>query len=604
MRLFVADEQLDLPADFGFEVTQNSPAFSDEGTQSIPVTIPATTRNNTVLGFPERIGRKGLYMRKFSSILDTGMRQKVGQLVIDSAEQKGGITGAMMLNESDLYSKIKDVDMVTIFEKIIRDEYTTPAGWADYLYQCMKGSIVDDFTLFPVAINYNEDTGYQVLNCPDTTSSLDPWKLIWDARTITKDSEQIDVPAGYMITPFLWMYRVIELLFAEYGYAVTTNPFKFAGSPYRKVVLLNNTVDTICAGRIKYSDLVPSCTVAEFLKFIETKFLVHAYITPETRSVDMVAMESILQSSADLDLTPFLNGEIKPIFSDAQEVDISSDTSLEGATPAADTVFDLAKKYSTVKKITEADWRTYNWQNWPAYTHHLVQRLATGGYYDLYFRREGGGVPSNIKFLGTNYFRFKRGEQASSEYKSSDLMPPMVSVPIWSSDTSEINVMCPYIGDGRNVNTVIDGESDDADQDIIIAFAAGKAVEETIPAFNSVYKQQLPAKYCLGTTQKYNNGGYVWSSLDLTTTDIYSTFFKRWDKVLRTSGCEIECRIDYPVKNLFSLKLSVMKILKGQLLIPESLTYTIAKKITHSKSKFMVVKDPESLNESDSIPFI
>lgn len=591
MRLMTEKGQLDLPADFTFEITQNSPAFSYEGTQSIPTTLPSSARNRQVLGFPTRLARVEKYQRKISATLEAGVYQKTGQLIIDTAEAKAGITGAIMLNESDLYSKVKEVELETIFGKIIRNDYSGAAdpigSWYAHIFRCMTGEVADDFTMFPVAVNFDEETGYEVLNCPDYTSSSNPWALKWAARDIIQGTETVEEPAGYGITPFLWLYRLLELIFAEYGYTVVANPFK-DNTLLKKIVVINNCADTLCKGTINYSDLVPSCTVSEFLKFIENKFLTHAYINADSRTIDLITLESVLTNPPDMDISGFVNGEATHKFSDTKEVDISSDTELEGAKPAMPTIFDLAKKYSSVEVIDEQAWQEYNWGNCPVYKNSLVLRKATGHYYDIYFSRAGG--PTNITHLGTNYFRYFTGKQTAQEYKSGDVMPPMVIVTLGEINSLEANILCPFIGSSRHINTTYKDEKDSDGQKIIIAYAAGKAVELALDPFNTVHKGTIVSKYHLGTTQKYDNSGALWCSHDLTTTDIYRQFFKKWNDVIRNCGVELECRVDYPNTQLLSLKLERLKLFRGQLLLPKSLSFNVSKCISHNSSSFLLVK--------------
>lgn len=607
MRLITERGQLDIPADFSFTIEQNSPVFSNEGTQSIPVTLPATSRNLEVIDNPTRPARKAPFLRKLSAKLEAGVIHKDGQLVIESSENKSGIVAAIMLNESELYSKIKDVKLSEIFGKIVRDDYSFAldpvTSWYVHIYNCMKGTTIDDFTAFPVAINYDESNGYEVLNCPDITSLQDPWGLINEARTIINGEESIDVPAGYGITAFLWMHRVIELLFAEYSYSVGDNPFSVTGSPLNKVVMLNNTADTICAGKINYADLVSDNTVAEFIQFLESKFGMHVYVSPETKQVNIKHLETVLFEDHDVDLSKNIDGQITIHYLDSEELDIASDTSLEGSAPAANTIFDLAKKYTAVTKVDEATWRSYAWGSLPTFKNHLIYRKATGEYWDIYFRRPNGDGPTTKKRLGTNHFRYFTGRFKAKELKSIDVVPSMILKTIAVISSVETNIICPYIGQSRHRNTAILGADENSECSLMICYYAGKAAEFSLPAFNSVYLAQAAAKYCLGTTQKYDNAGNLWTTMDLTITDMYQNFFKRWNSMLMNSTAEIECKVDYSPETLISLKMQKLKLINGQLYLAKSLSYSISsKKIEYGTSKFCLVKKQNLIYGDPEIP--
>lgn len=574
MKLTTDKGQLDLPSGFAFTIEQHSPVVAKEGTQSIPTTLPASARNLSALGHPTRMGKSDKILRKIPAKIESGIFQKDGQLVIDSAHNKDGIIGAIMLNESDLYSRIKDITLKEVFEKIIRDDFAmNPSpidAWYGHLFSCMKGEVVDDFTLFPVAVDYSPETGYQLLNAPDCRGGTEPWPLFHKARRITVGDETQNVPAGYGITPFMWLSRLLELLFAEWDYSVSENPFR-TDSHLSKVVMINNTADTICTGKIRYSDLVPSCTVAELLSFLESRFLMHAYIYPEAKRIDIVPLQNVLAGGFDEDLTSFIDGEIKHIFQEPMEVQISSETSLEGAAPAMETMFDFNKKFKMVNELNEDEFRNKAWM------HSIVKRKATGEYFEILRKMADSSV--KINRLGTNYFTYYSGVLPGKEYKSQDLIPPMVEIDLGLLGTIMAKVICPYIGSRIHVNTAYSDEKT-TEQKIIIALVAGKAESDA----------NISSKAYLGTVQKYNNLGNQWAQYDLTPFDLYSLYFSRWNDILKNSTRAMECKIDYPTKLLLSLRMDKMKMLCGQKVLPESLSYTISEKISHISSRFISVK--------------
>lgn len=595
MRLITENGQLDLPSGFSFTIEQNSPVFSNEGTQSIPANLPITSRNISALSYPNRLGRADHYQRKLSAKLEAGVYHKNGQLVIDTFETKSGIVGAIMLNESDFYSKIKNITLQSIFASIIRDDYANSinpiSSWYNHIYDCMRGAIADDFTAFPVATDYNENSGYFVINMPDYNSTLDPWALRWDARNIGSGEESITYPSGYGISPFLWLWRTLELFFLHFGYTISENIFK-DDSLLKKIVLINNTSDSICNGKIIYSDLVPDCSASDFISFLENKFLVHVFIYPESKTVKIISLDSILIRSSDLNLTPTIDGPSKSTFIDTKEVKITSKTELDGAKSASETIFDLAKIYDKVTEISEEDWRNYNWGDIPIYTTALVLRKSTGQFYTVYFRRVGG--PTTIRRVGSNYFSYCENLVGNyKEYMSIDMMPPIIEVVIGTISDKEVIIFCPSIGQSIRKNIKLTTEGADASsnskQEIIIAYAAGKA-DDTAYTAGAVRPATISPKYFFGTTQKRDNVGNVWANSDLTTTDIYKKFFKNWNDVLRNSNVEIECKVDYTIQDFMSLKMDVPKLLYGQRVILKSVSYTVSNSIKHVLSRFLLIK--------------
>lgn len=583
MKLITERGELVLPSDFSFVIEQNSPAFSTEGTQSIPVTLTASEDNFGLLSFPDRAGRVNKYIRKMPAWFESGVFQKKGQLVIDSAQRRKGITAALMINESDLYAQIKEITLPEVFGKIIRNDFSSVENWYNHIYSCMIGDTDDDFTAFPIAVNL-VDGKYQLLNAPDTSSESYPWGLFWKARRMSYQSEAVNVPDGYGITPFLWLWRAIELLFAEFQYTVRFNPFK-TDSLLKKIVLINNTADSICKATLNYADLVPSCTVADFIKWMEAKFLIHLYIYPESRQVDMIPFSQVINSSAQMDVSNQIEGYEVYNYNEHEEVDLSSDTSLEGSAPATDTILDLALKYPVITELNEDEFKNDAWK------YSVILRKATGDYYEI-LRRVGDSSVKKVK-LGSNYFRHFSSRFTARKYDAIDLIPAMVELKLGITGVKERAIICPFVGDSRHCNTSLKEGDKAADQKIIVALFAGESEEDAV----------TEAKYYIGTTQKYNNVGNQWSSRGLTTQDLYDLFWKEWNNLLMNSGVTITANIEYTQEQLLSLRMDAPVLLKGQKCLVKKISYSVGKNIKNGIGEYMLLRKLFPLSNDIQVSF-
>ena len=79
---------------------------------------------------------------------------------------------------------------------------------------------------------------------------------------------------------------------------------------------------------------------------MQNKFHAHFGFFPTLRPVRVVLFENILSGPVDLDLSGSWKATGKVIYNKQSRLILSSDTSLEGATPAADTLALLYKKVS------------------------------------------------------------------------------------------------------------------------------------------------------------------------------------------------------------------------------------------------------------------
>ena len=175
MKLHINNGELTLPRDFSFEIVQNSAFFSGDGTTSIPATIPATPADQAKLGWPARLGRKDRYVNAYPVMLEHGIFQKRGTLVVDSATEHG-ITCSIALENSDLYAKFKDKEIKDLMADEVLTNYNTAHDWGLYFQTVYILNGANGFCVFPVAVEKDDD-GYQINNEPLIESGHPIWSL-------------------------------------------------------------------------------------------------------------------------------------------------------------------------------------------------------------------------------------------------------------------------------------------------------------------------------------------------------------------------------------------------------------------------------------------
>lgn len=563
MRLITEKGELTLPSDFSFEIEQNSAFFSEDGAASVSASIPATTADQAKLGFPNRIARKNRFINAFPAILSKGVFQKKGMLVVATATEDT-ITCSMALDDSEFYTKHKDQNLKEIFAGKVLTTYTTPLAWSQWLLSVYKGQTTfSDFRLVPVAVNYDEETGsYQVNNEPDNSGS-GIWNLKHEPRSVTEGGSLISVPEGYGLVPFLTLDAFFRELFSLLGYTVDLNCFA-SHEILQNLILLHNCSDVVCNGKIDYSDLVPSCSVADILEWMQQKFHAQIAVHPENNSVDIHLLEDILSGHSEHDLSSEIIGNPTFTFGKSSRVIISPDTSLDGAAPAADTLQDLLAKYGGYSDLSEAQWAY-------AGVGTLAHRLSTGDFYEV-------KTDSKVR-IGSNYFKYDRqNSDASEEFSPEDLMPPMVFVN---------GILMPYIGERKHRNTSYNNSQKDADQDIIIADYAGLS---------------STGHYNYATTQKYDDAGVIRTGKQgLNAEDIYFQFWKRYGYILLNNSIEVSGEFNLTIEEIFKYDLYSMKQFNGQMLLPTYLKYEVGRRIKCMEAKFFLVKTFEDGQQDEPV---
>lgn len=575
MKLTVDKGELDLPENFSFEIEQNSAFFSDDGTASLAATIPATPEDLSKLGFPDRIGRATVYDNSFPVIIRHGIFQKKGALVVGSVSDSG-ISCSVALDDSEFYSQYKEKNLKDLFGQKVMDDFSEIEDWYAWLFRVYKGEVINEFCIIPVAVNYNESEGtYQVNNEPVDDNSDGIWPLAYEARLVQEGGEEVSVPSGYGIAPFLKLGAFFRILFELCGYTVSRSFFS-EKQQFSSLILLHNCSDVICNGKINYSDLVPNKSVSEILEWLQQKFHAQIVVHSSKKTVDIILLEDILAGSYDKDLTDRLLNDIKYTFSASSRVIISPDTSLDRAAPAAETLQDLIDKYGGVTEFTEtSDWDLSG----------LLLNLATGMYYEqrLSFGHTGRDHDKRI-LVGSNYFKYdRRNSEDTEEFSPSDLMPPMVTV-----DT----VLMPYIGERVHRNTSYNDSEKDSDQEIIIADYAGLSNTPVYEDWHGRLPYTAAGHYYYATTQKYDNTGKLRpGKIALTPEGIFFECFQRYNKILLNNAVEIEGSFDFTPDELLQYDIYSMKLFRGQLMLPTYLDYEIGKNIRCVSSKFLLVKN-------------
>lgn len=558
MKLITERGQLDLPRDFSLTMERTNPLLSDQGDSTIPATLPSSSRNLAVLDHRERIDRAYRYINKVDAILQVGPVQKRGKLVMDTVHRSDGIDASLAIDSSDLYVRAKEKTIKQIFEEadtegVSKMTFGSVEGAMDIMQDCYEGSDGYDFTIFPVAVapyevtvNGVKTTRYQLNNEVNGNS-----ELVWQARTTHEGDVEMYVPDGYGIAPFLKLHRLLHLLFACLGYTVTENCFNDSAGDniLANLVIVHNCSDALVRNVLLYEDLVPSCTLSEFLTWLLAKFHAQPVVDSETKTVKIVTMEAMLGASPDMDINGIVEDNFTLQMHQTKRIVLTPTNSLEGTAPANDSFDKLVEKYGGYVEADEDQWEG------SALSDCLVLRKATGQFFALTRDLSNGAQVKDL--LGTNHFVYDRNNSEDTEaFSQADVMPLMMVGIVAKRDVS------PFIGERLHFHTSYNGEKEDDKQDIIIVQKAYNR--------NFVF-------WTTGTTQNYipyaapQSGSSGMSlELDLTNFGLYDHFWRRYNNLILNNAVHLNGKVRYTLTQFLGLDMSRPKIYKGQHLIPVS----------------------------------
>lgn len=575
MKLTTEQGQLELPRGFALTMERTNPLLSDQGDASVPATLPSSTTNLNALGHRERIDRAEKYINKVDAILEVGPVCKRGQLVVDTMHRTEGIDASFAIDNSDLYSKAKKKTLKEIFaEKSTTFEILERV--TDYMQDIYEGQAENDYVIFPVAVApYEVDAGhnnktkvYQYNNEVDAGGNL-----VWEARTVHEgDIDNMSVPDCYGLAPFLRLSRLVELLFQLLGYEVTSNCLN--EWPFQRMVMVHNCSDCLCnpTYTLYYRDLVPSCTLSDFLSWLNNKWHVQPVVDSETRHVKIVAMETMLTLDADLDITQLVEGDFKMQLNPAKRIVLTPSNKIEGTDPAADTFDKLVEKYGNFDYVNELEFQQYPSAN-PPTNASLILRRATGQFYAVEY--DSNIAKYQTKLLGTNHFTYDRQNSDDTEDFSQNDSIPLMLVGSKMETT-------PFIGDRLHAHTSYNGSTADDKQDIIVV----QAVTDS----NFIYTTTGTTQPCIPYAQPQSGVYYFELGVGVCPYDFYDACWKRYNTLLLNHPTHMSGRVDYSIGQILAMDMTRLKHCLGQKLLPVTASSTIGPKPVLTEAEFMLVK--------------
>lgn len=592
MNLHTEKGPLELPRDFNLNMERTNPFLSEQGDASMATTLPSTPHNLTMTGNRERIDRADPFDNKLDAILEAGPVCKRGKLVIDTAHRRDGICASFAIDSGDLYAAAKDKKLKEIFADYKETFSTERDGDIQTAIAKMQdvyeGSVEADYLVFPVHVAPFEKTvNGETVTVYQLNNEVDNNDLVWQHRQVYEGDVQMYVPDGYGIAPFLKLSRMVEILFQILHYEVTENCL--AEWPFSRMAIVHNCSDCLCnpGNILYYRDLVPSCTLGNFLTWLNNKLHVQPVVDSETKTVKLVSMETMLATNADIDISPLLEGDFTVQLNPSKRIVLTPSNKIEGTEPAAATFDKLMEKYGGhYVAITEQEFASLEGAQ-PAYTERLVMRKATGLFYKAeYDPNEEHQV---ARPLGTNHFTYDRdNSEETEEFSQEDSLPLMIC------DPSNYGT-APFIGERSHAHTSYNGSTADDKQDIILVQAATDARFRYLTT---------------GTTQRYipfqnpqGNTYFLDLGLGLCPYDIYEACWSRYNTLLLNHPTHIKCRVNFNVGQILGVDMTRLKLLRQQNLLPVSASAAIGSKPALTEADFLLVKTfAEGTTDSPILP--
>lgn len=555
MKLTLEKGEIALPEDFSFQVESVHPFFSDEGTASVPVTLPSSQENLDLLGHPENIHSSKRHIRIYEAYLQTGVFQKRCRLISESAGLKAGITVSIALQESEMYADLQDRELRDIFASMAFVATRSFPADATGIYngEFRDAEYLYDVALFPVASDKDSDGNISIINQPLDGGIND------EARTVTVNGKTFSVPEGYGISPFLYLWALVEYTFTLSGYSIGSNVFK-EDPVLKEIVVINNCADVCLSGGesgsfgFNYSDLVPSITVGELIVFLHDTF--GAFITYETGKIDVRLISGIISADPDMDLTDHDRVERTVSYPEQKSFGHSLDTSIDSASPAAETLGKLRAAHETIAEAETVESITGSG---------LFYVPVLGKYYYK------AAADSECTMLGSDCFKYARDlDMETEEVSSYSRFLPMVKAG---------SIYMPYIGERVHKYIDVEDKDTDADQPIQLCYA------HFLEKYNAEGVLEV-SHFCGSSYSYYDDGSEATYRVrdgqtirlirypSLTPEGLH-VFWEAYASLLANGAPEINTTFDLPLEVLSSIDRYTVKYMSGCKVLLKSLKYSV-----------------------------
>lgn len=637
-------EELNLQVDMRLSIEETSVFDGKQGGYSLPLELPYTSHNAEVLGMPSNIARKQRFTTSVDVIISAGVWVRYAKLEVTEAIFRESILCTLYLRESPFYSKIEGMQLPDVFkDKVVRlyPEISDFNKRMSYIIQHMQyvmvGREVADYFVFPVCANEEHQekdesesnaslikrwTRYKILNQQVVPSPYNKFgvsaryqdKDYWILQGSRSEYEEGEVvyrqPTGYGITPFLKFTYILRQVFTHLGYTLQSSIFDTDAS-FKKMCLLNNTIDAIVTGVIDYSQLVPDVGVSQFFEFVENSFGCEFVIDEMHKTATPLFWNDLLSSKSTMSLSKKYEDSPSLSLKQPETVKLTVNRANVEATPITFSSYqEMVERYGEpIHKANYKDTVNYMWDNgindgdfFYYFADKFCYMLFTGGYFGPRYVVEKDTLDYfdtsdtyTLKEINTQFEAVPMkdvaaggvtGVRADFEMKIGWLpmgFQELINAEYSKAFSTEDGLIAkmPFIDSYRHLNSVYQKTQTKGDTQLITEEDEAEVDLPIIPCFYyglARFDSNMPGMdgTVWGSTHRYDNHGTVWGTFNLTTKSLYDKFWKRYDSVIRTSYHAISGKAHLDVSEVMRLSFDKQHLLDNQTVLPTSIQYEVS----------------------------
>ena len=556
----------DVPTDFQMEVEITSPIYTDKGSQTLASTLPGTKRNLYLVDYIHREDIVNAPGKDVMAIIADGIYRRAGKQNITSASRESGIVANFGFDESLMYEAWNNVSL----KKLPNLPVYKPDGGITilmtHLSNVMRYKESADYYVFPIQVK-NESSGdvvYPEFVNPIERAENGNYDLKKNARTekmvISGTLVDVKLPAGYGLSPFIKVSKILELIFSAYGFKLVENAFA-THYQLKKMVVLNNVADAIVQGQIEYKNMMPDCSVNDFLDALYCRTGAKVFVDGNTQTAKIILIKDAISANPFANWTLLKSSDLVPSYGTAKQLKLSAGTSFEGADVENDSFEEFLEQYNGI--ITEVKGASPGYIPDDTY---ICYQASTGRFYKRNI------ITKNVSLISSDFFPWnkKTVNVENEEVTGADECLPM-------SFTNSLLVP-QYFAGTVNLNTTLRGakvEEQKEDTPLCFCFAMGLATDEKGNSSGYYFGSSLCRDPAGNYFRDSSGNTYTYSLVFRGEDGAFNRFFKEWDAILRHSNHTLTGKFNIDRINLTKIDVGCPLLISGQRMMVESVKHSM-----------------------------